>query len=119
MSRLVAPRPHAKETQRLLERPRRRCHITSGICKGLTITLASEAGSITSNKTLFPPALAQTRSELRGIQGRYEMRALLRSEEDAIVVGGLLVGLNTIDCNLCLKPDKEKNTGANEGLRIN
>ena len=53
----------------------------------------------------------QTRAGVRGVQGRYEPGALLRNEEDAIVIGGLLVGLNTIDCNLCLKPEKNKNDG--------
>ena len=32
----------------------------------------------------------------------YEPRALLRSEEAAIVTG-LLLGLNIVDCNLCVK----------------
>ena len=32
----------------------------------------------------------------------YESRALLRSEE-AILIMGLLVSLNVVDCNLCVK----------------
>ena len=32
----------------------------------------------------------------------YEPRALLRSEESGIVTG-LLLGLNIVDCNLCVK----------------
>ena len=26
-------------------------------------------------------------------------------EEEAVVIGGLLVGLNVIDCNLCIKEE--------------
>ena len=32
----------------------------------------------------------------------YEPRSLLRSEESALIVG-LLVSLNIVDCNLCVK----------------
>ena len=35
----------------------------------------------------------------------YEPRALLRSEE-AVLVTGLLVSLNVVDCNLCVKVSK-------------
>lgn len=63
---------------------------------------------------LVDGALLQTQPKLRGVQGRYEPEALLRNEEDAIVVGGLLVGLNTIDCNLCLKPERNKNSDSTE-----
>ena len=35
----------------------------------------------------------------------YEPRALLRSEEASIVTG-LLLGLNIVDCNLCVKVSK-------------
>ena len=34
----------------------------------------------------------------------YERDALMMSEE-GIIVGGLLVGLNVIDCNLCVKEE--------------
>ena len=37
----------------------------------------------------------------------YETRALLRSEEAAIVTG-LLLGLNIVDCNLCVKVSRTK-----------
>jgi hypothetical protein len=39
----------------------------------------------------------------------YEVRALLRSDEAAIVTG-LLLSLNIVDCNLCLKVIIEENT---------
>ena len=37
----------------------------------------------------------------------YEPIALMMSDE-AIVLTGLLVGLNVIDCNFCLKVNKQK-----------
>ena len=37
----------------------------------------------------------------------YEPRALLRSEEASIVTG-LLLGLNIVDCNLCVKVSRTK-----------
>ena len=37
----------------------------------------------------------------------YESRALLRCEE-AVIVTGLLVSLNVVDCNLCVKVRNEK-----------
>lgn len=38
------------------------------------------------------------------LEGCYESDSLILSE-DAVVIIGLLIGLNTIDCNLCLKED--------------
>ena len=38
------------------------------------------------------------------LQDYYEEYALMMSDE-AIVIGGLLVGLNILDCNLCLKEE--------------
>ncbi|XP_045460055.1 RUN and FYVE domain-containing protein 2 [Harmonia axyridis] len=38
------------------------------------------------------------------LEGCYESDSIMLSE-DAIVIIGLLIGLNTIDCNLCLKED--------------
>ncbi len=33
----------------------------------------------------------------------YETQALLRSDESAAVVSGMLLSLNVVDCNLCVK----------------
>jgi hypothetical protein len=42
----------------------------------------------------------------------YEEWALLRCEE-AVVVGGMLLGINVVDCNLCVK---EEDLDAHQGL---
>jgi hypothetical protein len=64
----------------------------------------------------FPSLTPHPQGGLQGIQGKYEPKALLRNEEDAVVVGGLLVGLNTLDCNLCLKPERKKEAGEWGGI---
>ncbi|KAK9884835.1 hypothetical protein WA026_009059 [Henosepilachna vigintioctopunctata] len=52
--------------------------------------------------TEYLKVLLDHRDEL--LEGNYNPGALMLSD-DAVVIIGLLIGLNTIDCNLCLKED--------------
>ena len=45
--------------------------------------------------------LIETRSDLLGEY--YEPRALLRCHDEAALLIGFLLGLNVVDCNICMK----------------